>query len=173
LNLDKKAKKIKLLLLDVDGVLTDGSIIYGEADQEFKLFNVKDGLGIKLAQAARIQIGIITGRTSEVVKKRADELNIEILHQGQKDKLEAYEQIKKQFNLTDNQIAYIGDDLNDLTLIQQVGLSIAVNDACDEVKKEVDYITEKPGGKGAVREVTELILKNQGKWHALMGSYNE
>lgn len=155
----------------MDGVLTDGSIIYGEDDQEFKIFNVKDGLGIKLAQAAGIKIGIITGRTSEVVKKRAVELNVEILYQGQKDKLEAYEQIKKQFNLEDDQIAFIGDDLNDLTLIQQVGLSFAVSDACNEVKTEADYITKMPGGKGAAREVIDHILKNQGKWHTLIGNY--
>ena len=171
LNLSKKTSKIKLLLLDVDGVLTDGSIIYNEAGQEVKIFNVKDGLGIKLAQSAGIRIGIITGRAAATVKKRADELDIEILYQGQQDKLEAYEEIKKQFNLTDDQIAFIGDDLNDLKLIQQVGLSFGVNDACEEIKQEVDYITAKPGGKGAVREIIELILKKQGKWQELIDSY--
>lgn len=167
----KKIKKTKLLLLDVDGVLTDGSIILGEPNRELKIFNIKDGLGIKLAQAGGIEIGIITGRTSEAVKKRADELAIKILYQGQQDKLTAYEQIKNNLGLKDEQIAYIGDDLNDLKLLQKVGLSIAVNDACDEIKAEAGYITKTLGGKGAVREVIELILKSQGKWQGLIQKY--
>ncbi len=167
----EKIKKIKLLLLDVDGILTDGSIIIGESNQELKIFNIKDGLGIKLAQTAGIEIGIITGRTSEAVKKRADELDIQILYQGQPDKLKTYEQIKKDLGLTDDQIAYMGDDLNDLKLFQKVGLSIATEDSRDEVKAEADYITKTPGGKGAVREVIELILKSQGKWQGLIQKY--
>lgn len=167
----KKLKKIKLLLLDVDGVLTDGSIIYGESNQELKCFNVKDGVAIKLAQAGAIKIGIITGRDSEVVKKRANELNIEIVYQGQIKKQEAYQKIKQQLNLKDSQIAYIGDDLNDIKLLQQVGLSFAVRDACDEVKKVVDYTTKHAGGKGAVREVIEIILKGQGRWQSVIKKY--
>ena len=171
MDLEKKSKKIKLLLLDVDGVLTDGSLILRESLQELKIFNVKDGLGIKLAQAGEIEIGIITGRTSEAVKKRADELDIKILNQGQPDKLKVYEQIKNDLGLKDDQIAYVGDDLNDLKLLQKVGLSIAVKDSCDEVKAEADYITKTPGGIGAVREVIELILKSQGKWQGLIQKY--
>jgi len=171
LNLEKKIKKIKLLLLDVDGVLTDGSIILGESHQELKIFNVKDGLGIKSAQAGGIEIGIITGRSSEAVNKRADELDIQILYQGQPDKFKVYEQIKNDLGLKDDQIAYIGDDLSDLKLLQKVGFSVTVNDACDEVKAEVDYITKCPGGKGAVREMIELILKHQGKWQGLIQKY--
>ena len=167
----EKIKKIKLLLLDVDGVLTDGSIIVGEHNQELKIFNVKDGLGIKLAQAGGIEIGIITGRTSEAVKKRVDELDIQILYQGQQDKIKIYEQIKNDLGLKDDQIAYIGDDLNDLKLLQKVGFSFTVNDACDEVKAEVDYTTKHPGGKAAVREVIELILKSQEKWQGLIQKY--
>ena len=171
MDLEKKSKKIKLLLLDVDGVLTDGSLILRESLQELKIFNVKDGLGIKLAQAGGIEIGIITGRTSEAVKKRVDELDIKILNQGQPDKLKVYEQIKNDLGLKDDQIAYVGDDLNDLKLLQKVGLSIAVKDSCDEVKAEADYITKTPGGIGAVREVIELILKSQGKWQGLIQKY--
>jgi 3-deoxy-D-manno-octulosonate 8-phosphate phosphatase (KDO 8-P phosphatase) len=167
----EKIKKIKLLLLDVDGVLTDGGIILGDSDRDFKIFNIHDGLGIKLAQAGGIEIGIITGRTSEAVKKRADELAIKILYQGQQDKLKIYEQIKNDLGLNDDQIAYMGDDLNDLKLLQKVGLSFTVNDACDEIKAEVDYTTKNPGGKGAVREVIELILKNQEKWRGLIQKY--
>ena len=171
MSLEGKTKKIKLLLLDVDGVLTDGNIIFGESNQEIKIFNVKDGLGIKLAQAGEIEIGIITGRTSEAVKKRADELDIKILNQGQPDKLKVYEQIKNDLGLKDDQIAYVGDDLNDLKLLQKVGLSIAVKDSCDEVKAEADYITKSSGGKAAVREVIELILKSQGNWQGLIQKY--
>ncbi|UCE06988.1 MAG: HAD-IIIA family hydrolase [bacterium] len=171
MNLNEKSKNIKLLLLDVDGVLTDGSIILGDSNQETKIFNVKDGLGIKLAQAGGIEIGIITGHTSEAVKKRADELDIKILNHGQPDKLEVYEQIKNDLVLKDEQIAYVGDDLSDLKVLQKVGFSIAVNDACDDVKAEADYITKSSGGKGAVREVIELILKSQGKWQALIQKY--
>ena len=171
MDLNEKSKKIKLILLDVDGVLTDGSIIFGESNQELKVFNIKDGLGIKLAQAGGIEIGIITGRTSEAVKKRADELAIKILYQGQRDKVKVYEQIKNDLGLKDDQIAYVGDDLSDLKLLQKVGFSITVNDACDEVKAEVDYIIKCPGGKGAVREVIELILKSQGKWQGLIQKY--
>jgi len=169
--IENKCKKIKLILLDVDGVLTEGSIIFGESNQELKIFNVQDGVGIKLAQAAGIQIGIVTGRTSEVVKRRADELEIEILYQGQQDKIEAYEQIKNDFCLADDQIAYVGDDLNDIKLLQKVGLSFAVSDACNEVKEVVDYIVKRCGGRGAVREVVEFILKGQGKWPALIVKY--
>jgi 3-deoxy-D-manno-octulosonate 8-phosphate phosphatase (KDO 8-P phosphatase) len=171
LDLNEKSNNIKLILLDVDGVLTDGSIILGESNQELKIFNIKDGLGIKLAQAGGIEIGIITGRTSEAVKKRAHELAIKILYQAQPDKLKAYEQIKNDLGLKDDQIAYVGDDLNDLKLLQKVGFSTTVNDACDEVKAEADFITKTPGGKGAVREVIELILKSQGKWQGLIQKF--
>ena len=123
MDLNEKSKKIKLILLDVDGVLTDGSIIFGESNQEIKIFNVKNGLGIKLAQAGGIAIGIITGRNSQVVNKRAKELSIKILSQGQQDKVSVYNQIKDDLRLKDEQIAYIGDDLTDLKLLRQVGLS--------------------------------------------------
>jgi len=171
LNLTAKIKKIKLILLDVDGVLTNGSVILGDSNQDIKIFNIHDGLGIKLAQAGGIEMGIISGRTSEAVTKRADELNIKILYQDQHNKLEAFEQIKSKQQLNDEQIAYIGDDLLDLKILQKVGLSIAVNNACNEVKNEVDYITISAGGKGAVREVIELILKEQGKWQDLIRSF--
>lgn len=171
MKLKKKLKKIKLLLLDVDGVLTDGSIILGESNQELKSFNITDGLRIKLAKAGGIEIGIITGRSSKAVKKRAEELDIKILYQGQLDKLKAYDQIKTDLGLADDQIAFIGDDLNDIKLIQRAGFSCTVIDACDEVKTEADYVTKRPGGKGAVKEVIEMILKRQGKWEALIQKY--
>jgi len=172
LSLAEKIKKVELLLLDVDGVLTDGSIILGTAELEFKKFNIHDGLGIKLAQAAGLQVGIITGRFSEAVKKRAQELDIKILYQGQEAKLPAYQKIKQQLDLADEQIAYIGDDLPDLVILNQVGFSCAVGDACDEIKKTVDFVTQRNGGRGAVREVIELILKSQGKWNSLIQNFD-
>jgi 3-deoxy-D-manno-octulosonate 8-phosphate phosphatase (KDO 8-P phosphatase) len=173
LSLQEKIKKIKLLLLDVDGVLTDGSIILGPPDLEYKIFNIRDGLGIKLAQAGDIEVGIITGRISEAVRKRALELDIKILYQGQSNKIEAYQKIKQQLDLKDEQIAYIGDDLPDLAILKQAGFGCTVSDACDEIKKEVDFVTKRNGGKGAVRETIELILKNQGKWDSLVEKYIE
>lgn len=164
MNIEDKIKKIKLLLLDVDGVLTAGDIYYGGEPDEIKKFDVKDGLGIKLAQAGGITIGIISGRQSEALRQRASDLDIEILYQGQIKKITAYQQIKQNLFLKDEQIAYVADDLNDLKIFQQVGLRFAVNDACEDIRKLADYVTSKPGGKGAVREVVELILKAQGKW---------
>ena len=171
MQLSKNIKKIKLLLLDVDGVLTEGSIILTGSKEEIIIFNIQDGLAVKLAQAGGLKIGIITGRTSEAVKRRADELNIDILYQGQQDKIKAYEQIKRQLVLTDEEIAYIGDDLPDLKILKKVGLGFTVFDACDDVKKAAAHITRRCGGKGAVREVIELILKKQGKWEAVVGKY--
>lgn len=164
MSLHAKINKIKLLLLDVDGVLTDGSIILVGANEEIKTFHIHDGLGIKLAQAKGIEVGIITGRSSAAVRRRCAELAIEIVHEGKQNKLEAYEQIKQQLQLQDEAIAYIGDDLPDLPILKQVGLGCAVSDAREEVKSAAAIITSRPGGKGAVREVIELILKNQGKW---------
>jgi 3-deoxy-D-manno-octulosonate 8-phosphate phosphatase (KDO 8-P phosphatase) len=164
MSLNERINKIKLLLLDVDGVLTDGSIILVGANEEIKTFHIHDGLGIKLAQANGIEVGIITGRSSAAVMRRCAELEIKIVHEGKQNKLEAYEQIKQQLQLPDEEIAYIGDDLPDLPILKRVGLGCAVNDAREEVKSAAAIITSRPGGKGAVREVIELILKNQGKW---------
>ncbi len=171
MNLTEKINKIKLLLLDVDGVLTDGSVILGESDQEFKIFNIKDGLGIKLAQAAGLEVGMITGRTSTAVQRRAEELGIHILYQGQSDKQTAYERIRAELGLNADQIAFVGDDLNDLPVLRRVGLSCTVADASEEVKKQVDYISQLPGGKGAVREIIEWILKRQGKWEMVIQKF--
>ncbi|MDZ7263731.1 MAG: HAD-IIIA family hydrolase [candidate division KSB1 bacterium] len=164
MSLEEKISKIKLLLLDVDGVLTDGSIILVGANEEIKVFHIHDGLGIKLAQANGIEVGIITGRSSEAVKRRCAELAINLLYEGRQNKLEAYEQIKRQLQLHDEEIAYVGDDLPDLPILKKAGLSCAVNDAREEVKAVAAFVTHRPGGKGAVREVIELILKHQGKW---------
>ncbi len=163
--LRKKAKKIKLLLLDVDGVMTDGSIILDNQGNETKAFHVRDGLGIKLAQKAGIQIGIITGRTAEVVNVRARELGIKEVHQGAKDKIVVYETVKKKYGLLDEEVAYMGDDVVDLSILKRVGLAATVADADPMVKPHVDRVTKAEGGRGAVREVINFILTCQGKLH--------
>ncbi len=170
MELQAKIKKIKLLLLDVDGVLTDGALYYGEEAEVLKKFDVKDGLGIKLAQAGGITVGIISGRQSDALRRRASDLDIEVLFMGQIKKLTAYQQIKQNLFLKDEQIAFLGDDLNDLKIMQQVGLRLAVKDSCEEIKNAADYVTRKAGGKGAVREVVELLLKQQGKWEEILSN---
>ena len=167
----KKMERIKLLLMDVDGVLTDGRIIYDNLGNELKAFDVKDGHGLKMLQRAGIQLGIITGRSSQVVDKRAAELDIEILYQGVKIKLEPYLEIMAATGLADEQIAYIGDDIVDLPLLRRVGFSATVADAVEDVKPLVDYVTSRPGGRGAVREVCDMLLRAGGHWESLTERY--
>lgn len=156
-----KAKKIKLLLLDVDGVMTDGTIILDNQGNETKAFHVRDGHGIKLAQKAGIMIGIITGRSAEVVNVRARELGIQEVHQGAKEKIVVYDALVSQYGLRDEEVAYIGDDIVDVPIFKRVGLAAAVADADPSVRTHVDLITKSEGGRGAVREVINLILKNR------------
>ncbi|MCL4510239.1 MAG: HAD hydrolase family protein [Bacteroidetes bacterium] len=158
-----KLKKIKVILLDVDGVLTDGTIIYGSDGLELKAFDSKDGFGITNAIKSGIKVGIITARKSEVVKRRATELGIVDLYQGSLDKITPFEEIKNVYSLSESEIAYVGDDILDLPLLQKVGLSAAPANAVREVKMKVDYVTKARGGQGAVREVIDLILKAQKK----------
>jgi 3-deoxy-D-manno-octulosonate 8-phosphate phosphatase (KDO 8-P phosphatase) len=160
----RKARKIKLLLLDVDGVLTDGRIIIDDRGVESKEFHVRDGQGIALLMRSGIDVGFITGRSSNVVRHRARDLGVTLVYQGVTNKLACYAAIKRQRNLTDDQIAYVGDDLIDQPVLSQVGLGISVADGWPELHAAVDYTTEAWGGKGAVREVAELLLKAQGKW---------
>lgn len=168
MKLEQKIKNIKMLLLDVDGVLTNGNIFLGNNDIELKSFDIHDGFGIKMAQQGGIKVGIITGRTSKAVIKRAKELQLDEIFQGQINKIRAYHQILTKYKLKDNEVAYIGDDLFDLPILNHVGFSVAVANARDEVKTRVDYITRSPGGKGAVREVIDLILKSQNKWEDVL-----
>ncbi len=165
------ASTIKYLVLDVDGVLTQGGIIFDDSGREIKIFNVRDGHGIKMLQHAGIGVGIITGRHSEVVSLRAKELQIEHIFQNSSNKAEDYERIKTITGLRDKEIACIGDDINDLPLMKRVGLPIAVKDAEEELKRHALYITSREGGKGAVREACELILKAQGKWQRIIDAY--
>jgi 3-deoxy-D-manno-octulosonate 8-phosphate phosphatase (KDO 8-P phosphatase) len=157
----KKAKKIKLLLLDVDGVLTDGKIILDDRGVETKQFHVRDGQGIALLMRAGIEVGFITSRTSKVVSYRAKELGLRIVRQGVQDKLSAYARIKAKARLSDEQIAYVGDDIVDLPVLRQVGLAVAVRDGWPGLAACVDFVTRAGGGNGAVRELAELLLEAQ------------
>jgi 3-deoxy-D-manno-octulosonate 8-phosphate phosphatase (KDO 8-P phosphatase) len=169
--MEAKLAKIKLLLLDVDGVLTDGRIIYDCQGNELKAFDVKDGHGLKMVQRAGIAVGIITGRNSQVVTRRAAELGINILCQGALSKLEPYQQLLAQHGLTDEQVAYVGDDVVDLPVLRRVGFSATVADAVPEVLPLVDYVASKAGGRGAVREICDLLIKASGRWDELTGRY--
>ncbi len=152
--------KIKLLLLDVDGVMTDGGIYLSNSGEEMKKFNIQDGYGITKLQRAGIKVGIITGRISKIVTKRAEELGITEVHQNLENKLETYEHIKAKWKLSDEEVAYIGDDEFDLPVLERVGFSAAPINAVPRVKKLVHFISTRSGGNGAVREVIDLILQN-------------
>ncbi|MET1255793.1 3-deoxy-manno-octulosonate-8-phosphatase KdsC [Aliikangiella maris] len=166
-----KAEKIKLLICDVDGVLSDGKVYFTDSGLELKNFNIKDGLGIKLLQAEAINVAIITGRQSDIVTKRAKELGIQLLFQGQKDKRAAFHDILSQLDLKPEQAAHIGDDLPDLPLMKRSGLGIAVADAYPFVKQHADWITEQAGGQGAVRNAADLILFAQNKLKSICHSF--
>ena len=170
-NLLKKLKNIELFLTDVDGVLTDGRIILDNNGNEMKFFNVKDGHGIKMLQRYGIKVGIVTGRESEVVVHRAKELGINMIFQKIRVKLDIVEKILNENNLNFSQIAYCGDDIVDIPVLKRAGVSFTVNDAVNECKKVVDYITQKNGGEGAVREITDLILKAKGFWEDVKDRY--
>jgi 3-deoxy-D-manno-octulosonate 8-phosphate phosphatase (KDO 8-P phosphatase) len=152
---------IKLLLLDVDGVMTDSGVYFTEQGDEIKKFNIQDGYGIVKLQRSGITVGIITGRVSKLVQRRANELGIQEVYQNLDNKLEAYQQVKQKLNVTDAEVVYIGDDEPDLPVIAQVGFSAAPADAMPEVKKKVDYVCKRKGGEGAVREVADLILSGR------------
>jgi len=157
-NLYEKLKKIKLIIMDVDGTLTDGKIILGNNGEEYKCFNVKDGMGIKLAHNSGIKTAIITGRKSNIVDIRAKELGIIDVHQGVDTKVEKLYDLVEKLQLDLTEVSYIGDDLNDLDIMEKVGLAFAVQDAAEQIKKISDYITALKGGEGAVREVIDIIL---------------
>jgi len=165
------AAKVKLLLFDVDGVLTDGRLVIGDDGQEYKAFNSLDGHGIKMLQRNGVAAGIITGRTSEVVKHRVQDLDIKYVHQGCKEKLPVYRQLIAELKLAPEQTAYVGDDVVDLPIMLQVGLAIAVQSAHPLAKKYAHWVTPSGGGYGAAREACEMILYAQGSYHAEMQKY--
>ena len=168
--LNQKIQQIKMILLDVDGVLCSGDITYLDNGVELKTFDVQDGMGITLARLAGLKTGIITGRKSATIEKRADELKIDVLKQGSFNKLDPYNQVKEEFGISDNEICYVGDDVLDIPLLNLVGFSASVPNAREEVKAICDYVTVAKGGRGAVREIIDIILKNQGKFDQLIDS---
>ena len=167
----EKLKHIRLLLLDVDGVLTDGGIIYNEDGGEIKVFNSKDGLGLRLAMTAGITVGIVTGRRSKALRHRCENLGIRYLFDGVGDKAKMLPEIVAQTGIGPEQAAFVGDDLPDLPLMKRVGLAIAVADANGIVRQKADWTTRAPGGHGAVREVCEALLTAQGLWDEIIARF--
>lgn len=170
-HIKEKLKKIKLLILDVDGVMTDGRIIMDDEGHEIKNFHVRDGHGIKVLQRYGIKVALLTGRKSRVVEYRARDLDIKDVYQKVYNKKEVFEKILRKYKLSAGEAAFIGDDIIDVPVLKSVGFSVAVADALDVVKKSVDYVTENKGGNGAVREICEMILKAQGKWPEIAARY--
>ncbi len=173
IKLIEKLKKVKLLLLDVDGVLTRGEIIYSESGSEIKVFNVKDGLGIRLLMKEGIEIGIVTGRSSKALRRRCKNLGIEHIFEGVFHKGGILGLITKKLNINANDVAFIGDDLVDISLMRLIGVSIAVADAHELVIENADITTIKGGGQGAVREICEAILKARGSWTNILEQFKQ
>lgn len=171
LDIIERARMIKLLILDCDGVLTDGRIILLPDGDETKAFDVKDGHAMVMAQRAGLRIAIISGRKSSVVRARAKELGVAHLHEMAWVKMEPYEKILAEESLSDEEVCYVGDDVVDIPLLRRSGLAVAVADAVEEAKQFSHVVTKRPGGRGAVREVIELILKAQDKWHEALAHY--
>ncbi len=167
------AKNIKLLILDVDGVLTDGSIILDNEGNEYKSFHVRDGHGVKMLISAGIKVAIITGRYSKVVSRRAQELGITEVFQKCFDKNAAFTGLIEKYLLSEEEVAYIGDDIVDAPIMKRAGLPVTVADGDDELKKYAVLVTKRKGGRGAVREVTDLILKSKGLWDRMFHEYFE
>ena len=168
---DNRVKKIKMLILDVDGVLTDGRIIWTSSAEEMKLFNVQDGVGIILAKRAGLKIAIISARKSKVTEIRAKELKITEVYQSIESKLVAYKRLIDKYELAEEEVAYIGDDLHDIPVLRRVGFAVATANAQEEAKQVSHYVTEKNGGEGAVREVINMILKAKGLWDKAVEKY--
>lgn len=165
-----KMKNIRAIILDVDGVLTDGKIILGGGNAELKSFHVQDGMAITIARNCGIKIGFVTNRTSEATEKRAKELKINYLFQGVKDKLSKLREISRSENIPLKNICYVGDDITDIPALQRVGFSATVFDAPKEIKSRVSYVSKNRGGNGAVRDIIETILTCQGKWEKAINS---
>ena len=167
----QRASKISLLVVDVDGVLTDGRIVYADYGDELKFFDVQDGAGLVFWHRAGLQSAILTARTSRLMKRRAKEMRVDVLAQGKLIKLPAYEELLRRFRVTDEAVCVIGDDLMELPMLRRAGLSVAVPNAVEEVKTVCHYITKRPGGHGAVRELIDIILKAKGLWEHVLQRY--
>lgn len=170
-SLVQKAKNIRLVIFDVDGVLTSGELFYGENKIELKAFHVHDGQGMKMLQESGVTVAIITTRVSEIVAQRMKDLNIRYVYQGQRDKVIPYEELKEALQLEDKQIAYVGDDLPDLPLLRRAGLSVTVPNSPPIIQEYVNLITRAQPGNGAAREICELIMQAQGTYQALIDNY--
>jgi len=166
-----RAARVKLLILDVDGVLTDGRIIMDHEGREIKTFDVRDGHGIKLLREAGIEVAVLTGRSSPVVQHRAEDLGIPWVRQGVHDKVKAYQEIAREAGIGDEEACFVGDDLVDIPLLKRVGIPVVVADGVHEAKQCARYVTQSPGGRGAVREVCDLLLQAQGKWDEILRRY--
>lgn len=164
----EQAKDIRLVILDVDGVMTDGRIVIDDNGVESRNFDIKDGMGVVVMMMSGVEVAIITSKKSGAVRHRAEELKIKRFHEGIKKKTEPYEEMLKEMGIVDAQVAYVGDDLVDLSMMKRVGLPIAVGDAVEDVKQHALYVTKARGGYGAVRETAEMILKAQGKWEKIL-----
>jgi YrbI family 3-deoxy-D-manno-octulosonate 8-phosphate phosphatase len=171
MKLDERCQKIELLLADVDGVLTDGRVVFDNQGIETKHFHIRDGMGIKLWQRAGHKFGLVTWRSSHIVKIRAAELGVDIVRQTAEDKLPAAQEIVRQLGLSLEQVCYIGDDLPDLPAVRCVGLGVAVADSCAELRAAAHWVSSLRGGEGAVRETIEMILKAQRRWDELIQKY--
>ncbi len=172
MSLDDRARAVRMIVFDIDGVLTDGSLFYGDDGQEYKAFNSRDGHGIKMLRASGVEAGIITGRTSQVVLHRARNLGISRIFQGAHDKLTAFEALLRDMDLAPEHIAYMGDDIVDLPVLRRCGLAITVPDAPPEVVARCHLVSRAHAGRGAAREVCELIMRAQGTWAAQLALYD-
>ncbi|MCB1866370.1 MAG: 3-deoxy-manno-octulosonate-8-phosphatase KdsC [Chromatiales bacterium] len=167
----ERARAIRMVIFDVDGVLTDGSLFLGDDGQEYKAFYSRDGHGMKMLQASGVSIGVITGRSSEVVRIRMQSLGVEHVYQGRLDKLPAYNELRERTGFADHEVAYVGDDVMDLPVMRVVGLAIAVGDAHPLVRTHAHWLAPSPGGRGAARDVCELIMEAQGTLDAALAHY--
>ncbi|MEJ2039500.1 MAG: HAD-IIIA family hydrolase [Desulfosarcinaceae bacterium] len=168
MDIDQRLRRVEMLLLDVDGVLTAGEIIYGDSGEQIKVFNVRDGLGIRMLREAGLQVGIITGRSGQAIKHRCENLGLTTVFEGIRDKAKVMKQISTKTGIAPEAMGYIGDDLPDLSIMKSVGLAVAVADAHEMVRQSAHLVTCASGGRGAVREVSEAILKAQNKWQDLV-----
>lgn len=168
---NEKAKAIRLLILDVDGVLTSGNLVYTKDAIHYKAFYVHDGLGMKLLQKSGVEIGIITSCKSDIIRRRAQDLGLKHIYQGQEDKRLPYQELKDKLALSDHEIAYVGDDLPDLPLIRRVGLGMTVANAPLIMQQQAVYTSKASGGQGAVREICELLMQAQGTYAGIIESY--
>jgi len=171
MDLLEKAKQIRLLILDVDGVMTDGKIVYTDSGKELKFFDSRDGHGIKMLMRTGVDVAIITGRISPAVEHRAANLGISLVYQKALNKIDAFNEIAARKSLSDSEICVVGDDLPDLPVLRRAGLAVAVPDAVDGVRLAADYTTRHSGGNGAVREICELIMTAQGTWQTVTARY--